>query len=74
MDYLFRDSYFAGVKYGQYDIEKLIESCLIVDRRETPLAISSKGIYALEKDIAKVLSFLTKLEPITTDESDDIPF
>ena len=49
MDYLLRDSYFAGVKYGQYDLEKLIESCLIVDRRETPLAISSKGIYALEQ-------------------------
>ena len=49
MDYLLRDSYFAGVKYGQYDLEKLIESCLIVDLRETPLAISSKGIYALEQ-------------------------
>lgn len=49
MDYLLRDSYFAGVKYGAYDLEKLIESCYIADRRETPLAISSKGIYALEQ-------------------------
>ena len=49
MDYLLRDSYFAGVKYGEYDLEKLIESCLIVDRPETPFAISSKGIYALEQ-------------------------
>ncbi|RKU21106.1 hypothetical protein C6503_05200 [Candidatus Poribacteria bacterium] len=49
MDYLLRDSYFAGVKYGEYDLEKLIESCRIADRRETPLAISSKGIYALEQ-------------------------
>ena len=49
MDYLLRDSYFAGVKYGAYDLEKLIESCCIADRKETPLAISSKGIYALEQ-------------------------
>ena len=50
MDYLLRDSYFAGVKYGIYDLEKIIESCLIeVDKTETSLAISSKGIYALEQ-------------------------
>ncbi len=49
MDYLLRDSYFAGVKYGMYDLEKLIESCCIADRKETPLAISNKGIYALEQ-------------------------
>lgn len=49
MDYLIRDSYFAGVKYGAYDLEKLIESCLITDRPETPFAISSKGIYVLEQ-------------------------
>ena len=49
MDYLLRDSYFAGVKYGLYDLEKLIESCLITERSNTPLAISSKGIYVLEQ-------------------------
>ena len=59
MDYLLRDSYFTGVKYGQYDLEKVIESCLIdveednssvgIDRKETSLAISSKAIYALEQ-------------------------
>ena len=59
MDYLLRDSYFTGVKYGQYDLEKIIESCILdvgetdpsttVDKTETSLAISSKGIYALEQ-------------------------
>lgn len=49
MDYLLRDSYFTGVKYGLYDLEKIIESCLITERSNTPLAISSKGIYALEQ-------------------------
>lgn len=50
MDYLLRDAYFAGVKYGVYDLEKLIESCLIdSDKTETSLAINSQGIYALEQ-------------------------
>ena len=50
MDYLLRDSYFAGVQYGHYDIEKVIESCLIgPNETETTLAINSKGIYALEQ-------------------------
>ena len=59
MDYLLRDTYFTGVKYGEYDLEKVIESCLIdvgatdsstgVDKEETALAISSKAIYALEQ-------------------------
>ena len=50
MDYLLRDSYFTGVKYGGYDLEKVIESFLIdTNETETALAISSKGIYALEQ-------------------------
>ena len=50
MDYLLRDSYFTGVKYGIYDLEKIIEPCLIEgDKTETSLAVSSKGIYALEQ-------------------------
>lgn len=49
MDYLLRDSYFAGVKYGAYDLEKLIESCLIVNHPETQLVLNSEGLYALEQ-------------------------
>ena len=50
MDYLLRDSYFAGVKYGQYDLEQIIESCRIdTDRNTTSLVMSSAGIYALEQ-------------------------
>ena len=50
MDYLLRDSYFAGVKYGQYDLEQIIESCRIdTDRDTTSLVMSSAGIYALEQ-------------------------
>ena len=50
MDYLLRDSYFAGVKYGTYDLEKIIESCRIHHKgKESYLAISYKGIHALEQ-------------------------
>ena len=50
MDYLLRDSYFAGVKYGMYDLDKMIESCRVhQDGNESILAISDEGIYALEQ-------------------------
>ena len=50
MDYLLRDSYFAGVKYGTYDLEKIIESCRVYYERDASyLAISDEGIYALEQ-------------------------
>ena len=50
MDYLLRDSYFAGVEYGQYDLEQIIESCRIhAERNTTSLAMSNEGIYALEQ-------------------------
>ena len=50
MDYLLRDSYFAGVKYGTYDLEKIIESCRVhCEEDESYLAVSDGGIYALEQ-------------------------
>ena len=50
MDYLLRDSYFAGVKYGTYDLEKIIESCRVhCEENKSYLAVSDEGIYALEQ-------------------------
>ena len=50
MDYLLRDSYFAGVKYGMYDLEKIVDSCQTSgDQKESCLAIGDEGIYALEQ-------------------------
>ena len=50
MDYLLRDSYFAGVKYGTYDLEKIIESCRVYwEGNESYLVISDEGIFALEQ-------------------------
>jgi HD superfamily phosphohydrolase len=52
MDYLLRDSYFAGVKYGVFDIEKVIQSLIVMpDRPEVFLGIKEEGLRALEQMI-----------------------
>jgi len=45
MDYLVRDSYFAGVEYGRVDIHRLIDSVDVVDNS---LAMDVTALYALE--------------------------
>jgi len=50
MDYLLRDSYFAGVKYGTYDLDKIIDSFRIYKRGEESFtAVQHEGIFALEQ-------------------------
>ncbi len=49
-DYLLRDSYFCGVKYGIYDIERLIDTMDVQrDMDERVLAISADGVHTLEQ-------------------------
>lgn len=45
MDYLVRDSYFAGAEYGNIDIQRLISSLDVVDGR---LAMDVAALFALE--------------------------
>lgn len=50
MDYLLRDSYYCGVKYGMYDVERLISSFTVYCVNGMPrLAISSGGVQAFEE-------------------------
>lgn len=50
MDYLLRDSYYCGVKYGMYDIERLLSSFTICYTNEIPrLAIENGGIQVFEE-------------------------
>lgn len=52
MDYLLRDSYMCGVKYGFYDIEHLIKSIRIDNSTgRFIISIDNKGIYVLEEFI-----------------------
>jgi HD superfamily phosphohydrolase len=49
-DYLLRDSYFCGVKYGVYDLERLIETLRAHDDGDDRyLVLSHDGIHALEQ-------------------------
>jgi HD superfamily phosphohydrolase len=49
-DYLLRDSYFCGVKYGVYDLDRLLETLRVrPDRGDRFLAISQDGVQALEQ-------------------------
>jgi len=45
LDYLLRDSIFCGVKYGIYDLDRLLIS---LRPHESKLVVSQKGIYAAE--------------------------
>lgn len=50
MDYLLRDSHFAGVKYGQFDLDKIIETCRVYrSADESYLCFDEQGVYALEQ-------------------------
>lgn len=50
MDYLLRDSLFCGVKYGNYDIERLLSSLTIYIQDGCPrLAIGSGGTQVFEE-------------------------
>ena len=51
MDYLLRDSYFTGVKYGSYDLNRLLKSLLpFIDseKKEVRLGIKKSGLPAIE--------------------------
>lgn len=45
MDYLLRDSYNCGVSYGNFDLERLFRSIVIVDEK---VAFKESGVHALE--------------------------
>ena len=50
MDYLLRDSYFAGVRYGTFDLEKIVDACRVYKSGgESYLALDHEGVYAFEQ-------------------------
>ncbi|MGE5578459.1 MAG: HD domain-containing protein [Bacillota bacterium] len=48
LDYLLRDSYYAGVKYGVYDLERIIGEAKIIGNKEN-LAFAEGAMWALEQ-------------------------
>jgi len=59
MDYLLRDSYFLGVAYGKFDLERLFETILYRKNGEPPIMWEEGGQHALEQFIlARYFMFL----------------
>ena len=55
-DYLLRDSHYAGVKYGVYDLERLLDSLFVKD--DGQLVVLDKGFFAAEQFVlARYLMF-----------------
>ncbi len=49
MDYLLRDAYFTGTKYGEFDLERILRVIRVHDDRQ--LVIKESGVYAVENYI-----------------------
>lgn len=48
MDYLLRDAYFTGTKYGEFDLERILRTMRVADHK---LVVKESGIYAVENYI-----------------------
>ena len=50
MDYLLRDAHFAGVRYGSFDLDKVIDVCRkYEDANDSYLVVHQEGIFAVEQ-------------------------
>ena len=45
MDYLLRDSYFSGTKYGEFDLERILRTMRVADDK---LVIKASGMHTIE--------------------------
>lgn len=48
-DYLLRDAYFTGTKYGEYDLERILRILRVQDGKR--LVVKESGVYAVENYI-----------------------
>lgn len=48
-DYLLRDAYFTGTKYGEYDLERILRTMRVYEGKQ--LVIKESGVYAVENYI-----------------------
>lgn len=62
MDYLLRDSYYCGVNYGKYDLNRLLSSLSVYTRKDhniMQIAVERGGIHAFEEFvIARYFMFI----------------
>lgn len=48
MDYLLRDAYFTGTKYGEFDLERILRTMRVQDQK---IVVKESGVYAVENYI-----------------------
>lgn len=48
MDYLLRDAYFTGTKYGEFDLERILRTLRVQDNK---IVVKESGIFAIENYI-----------------------
>lgn len=48
MDYLLRDAYFTGTKYGEFDLERLLRTMRVAENK---VVVKESGVYAVENYI-----------------------
>jgi hypothetical protein len=52
LDYILRDSHFAGVLYGVFDVGKIVDSLIVLDSsHQSYLGLNYEGVYAVEQMI-----------------------
>lgn len=62
MDYLLRDSYFCGVKYGVFDIHRMLNTLTTYDDNfDTHIAINYDGVNSLEQFVLAKYYMLTQV-------------
>lgn len=51
LDYLLRDSYYAGVNYGRYDLDRIIDTVRVIapTSAQTQLGFEAGGVWAVEE-------------------------
>lgn len=51
LDYLLRDSHYAGVNYGRYDLDRIIDTARVIAPRsaQTQLGFDAGGLWAVEE-------------------------
>ena len=51
LDYLLRDSYFAGVSYGRYDLHRIIDTARVIapSSAQSQLGFDADGLWAVEE-------------------------
>lgn len=61
LDYLLRDNYYAGVKYGVYDLDRIVSEAVSIGEEQESLGFRSGAIWAIEQLLLAKHHMLTQV-------------